>query len=267
MNRTVTAAASSGPHGTALSGPASHTAGPVGASGASNASGSSGSSLPDVWEDLVTTALLGTDRRTPAGSASGANAPAALLDAAAVATLRRRAGLRPARAAEHPRPAPEDPRPELPPAAARRLTMLLTDRSGASGGGRGARPRTCWSCCPNGSRQRTPTVSRRPRRRCPPCSTPRGGVRIYGRRSCGSRDREACGWPASTRTGGSPCARRRAVARRCRDPGTRRESCGSGRRASSRSGSPCSPRCAPASPPPHANCSRRPGRRSGPRTG
>ncbi|MFD0211462.1 DUF5691 domain-containing protein [Streptomyces hirsutus] len=147
MNRTVTAAAPSGPHSTAPSRPASHTAGPGGASGVSNASissgssGSSGSPLPDVWEDLVTTALLGTDRRTPAGSASGASAPAALLDAAAVATLRRRAGLRPARAAEHPRPAPEDPRPELPPAAARRLTMLLTDRSGASGGGRrGAAP-------------------------------------------------------------------------------------------------------------------------------
>ncbi|MEU5224313.1 DUF5691 domain-containing protein [Streptomyces toyocaensis] len=91
--------------------------------------------LPD-WEDLVTTALLGTDRRTPAGVAPGPRAPSALLDAAAVATVRRRAGLRPARAAERPRPAPADPRPPLPPAAARRLALLLADRSGASGGGR-----------------------------------------------------------------------------------------------------------------------------------
>lgn len=90
----------------------------------------------DVWEGLVTTALLGTDRRTPPGTAPGPDAPAALLDAAAVETVRRRAGLRPARAAERPQPAPEDPRPALPPAAARRLAMLLTDRPGPSGGGR-----------------------------------------------------------------------------------------------------------------------------------
>ncbi|WP_030871239.1 DUF5691 domain-containing protein [Streptomyces sp. NRRL S-37] len=97
--------------------------------------------LPDSWEELVTTALLGTDRRTPAGSAPGADAPSALLDAAAVATVRRRAGLRPARAAERPRPAPEDPRPPLPSAAARRLMMLLADRPGTAGGGRrGAAP-------------------------------------------------------------------------------------------------------------------------------
>ncbi|MFC8369356.1 DUF5691 domain-containing protein [Streptomyces sp. NPDC057239] len=97
--------------------------------------------LPDSWEELVTTALLGTDRRTPAGSAPGPDAPSALLDAAAVATVRRRAGLRPAPAAERPRPAPEDPRPPLPSAAARRLTMLLADRPGAAGGGRrGAAP-------------------------------------------------------------------------------------------------------------------------------
>jgi hypothetical protein len=95
-----------------------------------------GASLPDSWEELVTTALLGTDRRTPPGSAPGPDAPSALLDAAAVATVRRRAGLRPAPAAERPRPAPEDPRPPLPSAAARRLTMLLADRPGTSGGGR-----------------------------------------------------------------------------------------------------------------------------------
>ncbi|BCL22511.1 DUF5691 domain-containing protein [Streptomyces tuirus] len=95
----------------------------------------------DVWEGLVTTALLGTDRRTPPGTAPGPDAPAALLDAAAVETVRRRAGRRPARAAEPLQPAPEDPRPALPPAAARRLAMLLADRPGPSGGGRrGAAP-------------------------------------------------------------------------------------------------------------------------------
>ncbi|MFJ5557763.1 DUF5691 domain-containing protein [Streptomyces sp. NPDC093250] len=92
--------------------------------------------LPDGWEELVTTALLGTDRRTPAGVAPGPGAPSALLDAAAAATVRRRAGLLPARAAERPPPAPADPRPPLPSAAARRLTMLLADRPGSSGGGR-----------------------------------------------------------------------------------------------------------------------------------
>ncbi|MFF1451933.1 DUF5691 domain-containing protein [Streptomyces sp. NPDC058274] len=95
----------------------------------------------DSWEDLVTTALLGTDRRTPSGSAPGREAPVALLDAAAVQTVRRRAGLRPARAATRPEPAAEDPRPPLPPAAASRLSMLLADRSGwAASGRRGAAP-------------------------------------------------------------------------------------------------------------------------------
>uniref|UniRef100_UPI000A6BFBA1 DUF5691 domain-containing protein n=1 Tax=Streptomyces prasinopilosus TaxID=67344 RepID=UPI000A6BFBA1 len=138
MNRPATAAAPSGPHSAAPPGPDPHAPGPADAPAAP---GPAASDLPGVWEDLVTTALLGTDRRTPAGSPSGADAPAALLDAAAAATVRRRAGLRPARAAGRPRPAPEDPRPGLPPAAARRLTTLLTDRSGASGGGRrGAAP-------------------------------------------------------------------------------------------------------------------------------
>ncbi|MFK4101445.1 DUF5691 domain-containing protein [Streptomyces sp. NPDC019531] len=91
---------------------------------------------PDAWEELVTSALLGTARRTPPGLASGPEAPVALLDAAAVATVRRRAGLRPARAAERPRPAAEDARPPLPAAAARRLSMLLADRPGSGTGGR-----------------------------------------------------------------------------------------------------------------------------------
>ncbi|MGW1541108.1 DUF5691 domain-containing protein [Streptomyces sp. NPDC002309] len=90
------------------------------------------------WEVLVTTALLGTDRRTPPpwASAPGRDAPGALLDAAAAETVRRRAGLRPARPAARPEPAPEDPRRPLPAAAARRLALLLADRPGVSGGGR-----------------------------------------------------------------------------------------------------------------------------------
>ncbi|PAZ12655.1 hypothetical protein CLM62_28655, partial [Streptomyces sp. SA15] len=47
---------------------------------------------PGAWEELVTAALLGTERRTPPGCAPGREAPAALLDAAAVETVRRRAG-------------------------------------------------------------------------------------------------------------------------------------------------------------------------------
>ncbi|AYC39098.1 DUF5691 domain-containing protein [Streptomyces griseorubiginosus] len=93
-------------------------------------------SAPDVWEELVTSALLGTARRTPPGVVPGSDAPTALLDAAAVETVRRRAGLRPTRAAERPQPAPEDNRPALPAAASRRLSMLLADRPGTGSSGR-----------------------------------------------------------------------------------------------------------------------------------
>ncbi|WP_437017003.1 DUF5691 domain-containing protein [Streptomyces sp. enrichment culture] len=93
---------------------------------------------PGAWEELVTAALLGTERRTPPGCAPGGEAPAALLDAAAAETVRRRAGLRPAPAADRPEPAPADPRPPLPAAAARRLALLLADRPDTVG--RGAAP-------------------------------------------------------------------------------------------------------------------------------
>ncbi|MEU6989871.1 DUF5691 domain-containing protein [Streptomyces sp. NPDC046465] len=97
------------------------------------------------WDDLVTTALLGTDRRTlpPALRAPGKEAPTALLDAAAVQTVRRRAGLRPAPAVTLPEPAAADSRPPVPPAARHRLATLLTDHqpgTGSSGGRRGAAP-------------------------------------------------------------------------------------------------------------------------------
>ncbi|MFI5827326.1 DUF5691 domain-containing protein [Streptomyces sp. NPDC051578] len=86
------------------------------------------------WDGLVGAALLGTERRR-------GGSPRALLDEAAVLTLRRRAGLRPARAWERPEPAPRDPRPEPPEAARRRLAQLLAGRgAGGSGGRRGAAP-------------------------------------------------------------------------------------------------------------------------------
>lgn len=116
------------------------------------------------WEELVTSALLGTDRRPP-GRAPGTGpdgtdpkgpgpdaagpdvtspdgAAVALLDAAAQRTVRRRAGLLPAPARPRPAPAPADPRPPLPDAARSRLAQLLADRAatGGSGGRRGAAP-------------------------------------------------------------------------------------------------------------------------------
>ncbi|WP_327697202.1 DUF5691 domain-containing protein [Streptomyces sp. NBC_00459] len=100
----------------------------------SRASAPVGSPAADAWEELVTAALLGTERRTPPGFPPGRQAPVALLDAAAVETVRRRAGLRPARAAARPEPAVADPRPPLPRAAARRLALLLADRPGIPGG-------------------------------------------------------------------------------------------------------------------------------------
>ncbi|WP_443075745.1 DUF5691 domain-containing protein [Streptomyces sp. TRM 70351] len=81
----------------------------------------------------MTAALLGSGRRTPPGGS-----PAGLLDLAAVETVRRRAGLRPAPAGPRPAPAPEDRRPPLPPPAARRLALLLAGR-GEAGGGAGRR--------------------------------------------------------------------------------------------------------------------------------
>ncbi|WP_246655313.1 DUF5691 domain-containing protein [Streptomyces decoyicus] len=96
---------------------------------------------PAPWADLVSAALLGTERRTPPVAVrSGQGAAAALLDAAAVSTVRRRAALRPAPAGERPAPAPADLRPSLPPAARRRLSLLLADRGGSAGSRRGTAP-------------------------------------------------------------------------------------------------------------------------------
>ncbi|MFE6100591.1 DUF5691 domain-containing protein [Streptomyces laurentii] len=93
----------------------------------------------DAWEELVTSALLGTDRKPPATGAGDA-APVALLGAAAVRTVRRRAGLRPGPAAPALEAAPEDGRGALPEAARRRLGQLLAGRSAPSAGRRGAVP-------------------------------------------------------------------------------------------------------------------------------
>ncbi|WP_405743894.1 DUF5691 domain-containing protein [Streptomyces sp. NBC_01525] len=92
---------------------------------------------PAPWSALVSAALLGTERRTPPVVVRpGRSAAAALLDAAAVSTVRRRAALRPALAADRPAPAPDDPRPVIPPAARRRLALLLADRGGTVGSSR-----------------------------------------------------------------------------------------------------------------------------------
>ncbi|WP_406303395.1 DUF5691 domain-containing protein [Streptomyces sp. NBC_00885] len=103
-----------------------------------------GTTSTSAWEELVTAALLGTDRRTPPDAVltPGKDAPAALLDAAALHTVRRRAGLLPAPAADRPEPAPHDARPRVPVAARRRLAQLLADRSAPShaGGRRGTAP-------------------------------------------------------------------------------------------------------------------------------
>ncbi|MGW3038808.1 DUF5691 domain-containing protein [Kitasatospora sp. NPDC001159] len=97
----------------------------------------------DPWETLRTSALLGTDRRPVpatalplAGAVDPSDPATALLELAALATVRRRAGALPVPAVEPPGPpAPEDTRPELPEAAARRLAVLLAGRTGGSGGG------------------------------------------------------------------------------------------------------------------------------------
>ncbi|MFH8568845.1 DUF5691 domain-containing protein [Streptomyces sp. NPDC017993] len=94
-----------------------------------------------AWSDLVSAALLGTERRDPPVAVRpGQGGAAALLDAAAVSTVRRRAALRPAPAGERPAPAPADPRPPLPAAARRRLSLLLADRGSAGGSRRGPAP-------------------------------------------------------------------------------------------------------------------------------
>ncbi|MEU3040510.1 DUF5691 domain-containing protein [Streptomyces diastaticus] len=91
---------------------------------------------------MVKTALLGTDRRAnPQTAGAGGSAPGALLAAAAVRTVRRRAGLRPAApAAPFPPPARADDRPPLPRAARNRLAQLLAVRAAGGADRRGTAP-------------------------------------------------------------------------------------------------------------------------------
>ncbi|MFB7662450.1 DUF5691 domain-containing protein [Kitasatospora sp. NPDC056138] len=97
----------------------------------------------DSWEELRTTAMLGTDRRplpelTGSPALTGAarsvdrtDAATALLELAALETVRRRAGAVATEADPLPEPAVSDPRRELPEAAARRLAVLVGGRSSA----------------------------------------------------------------------------------------------------------------------------------------
>jgi hypothetical protein len=97
-------------------------------------------STAPLHERLATTALLGTQRRPvvlegapgelgdvlAALSATDAEPPAVLLDAAALVSAYRRAGVTPTTAAA-PAPAPPDPTPCVPPDAVRRLRELLRE--------------------------------------------------------------------------------------------------------------------------------------------
>jgi Family of unknown function (DUF5691) len=90
--------------------------------------GGKGIGMGGVWDDLVGSALLGTERRRPGGVVGDAEETAVgLLDAAAEGVVRRRAGARPGVAGARPKPTPADPRPEVPEAARRRLEMMLAE--------------------------------------------------------------------------------------------------------------------------------------------
>ena len=93
---------------------------------------------PPPWDELVSAALLGAERRVPPGGDVRS-----LLDTAALQTVRRRAGAQAAVPGRRLEAAPPDGRPALPVAAESRLAMLLANRSlsgGSSGGRRGPGP-------------------------------------------------------------------------------------------------------------------------------
>ncbi len=92
--------------------------------------------MTGYFDDLLATALVGTERRpysaagapTPlAGRLSGGSGDPAgtLLDAAALATVYRRAGIRPSSGVPLPAPAPDETRPLVSERAGRRLATLL----------------------------------------------------------------------------------------------------------------------------------------------
>jgi hypothetical protein len=89
------------------------------------------------WDDLLSTALVGTERRPlpaagvpavlagPAGAAASADPAVALLDTAALVTVYRRAGMTAGRGVPVPAAAPDEELPVAPVAAADRLAGLL----------------------------------------------------------------------------------------------------------------------------------------------
>ncbi len=92
-----------------------------------------------TWRRLLSTALVGVNRRalpdTPELPATAAGDPAgALLDRAAAATVRQRAGYVPG-TAEPMAPAPTETRPVVPEAAQRRLDLLLDQGQSTFGAG------------------------------------------------------------------------------------------------------------------------------------
>ncbi|MFF4774337.1 DUF5691 domain-containing protein [Microtetraspora fusca] len=103
-------------------------------------SGVPGHTMPDLtwttsWEDLVSAALVGTDRRPvpggrpPGGADTPVAPPVELLEQAAVQVIRARAGQRPQRGRPLP-PAPQEIRPLVGRAAAVRLERILAGEQG-----------------------------------------------------------------------------------------------------------------------------------------
>ncbi|GAB3513980.1 hypothetical protein GCM10027575_31780 [Phytohabitans suffuscus] len=93
---------------------------------------------PQLPPDLLSAALVGTERRPYSGGAIGevvldGKGPAGLLEGAAVALAYARAGVTPVPGRQPIEPAPEETSPQVPAAAARRLALLLSD-SGVPGG-------------------------------------------------------------------------------------------------------------------------------------
>lgn len=95
-----------------------------------------------AWDDLVSTALLGTAKREVpdadtlaarelrTGGVAHPEPAGQLLDQAAVLAVYRRAGVRPRTGVAVGEPAPAESRPRVSSAAARRLSALLSDRPG-----------------------------------------------------------------------------------------------------------------------------------------
>ena len=223
-----------------------------------------------AWEELVTAALLGTDRRTPPGAdagpggARGAAGRGGRGDRTAPggAAAGAGGGAPGARAAG---PAPAAARPPR----GRRLALLLADRPGTGGGGRrGTAPDLMellpqWLAAANAHGYAAP-----PAGCCPRCWTRPGAVPICARRPWPSPGRAALwlarlnpDWRFALRAapGGGAALPGPDDAER----GPTAVAGGPVRRA----GRPARGDTGPGRRPRRASCWRRPGRRSGPRTG